>query len=509
MSIHKIAPPWSCGDFSALAIFLGAGDDTNAGGRNRYHCSYVIHTDGIYYYAENGGTGELDYGGPSNEGLATGTDAAAVIHAAWGNMPNGGRIIVKGDIDLGTTPLLFNLTKYQTGLELIGLGETGTTFTYAGVGYAITVDTTDAAVGYYYLKMQGFYLTCVALTVGRNGISITDIGRTAVLDHIKVYYADTAFQVYNTNEVYFYNCRAVIANTGFYTGPGDPVNGYSNEVTFVNCETIGTINYGYYIYVGNAVRFYGGMASPENGIGLYAYLTWTLDVNGMYFHHFNDTYTCDIKLTGTDANNPCQAVVIENCYFTGGTDILAHANHAIEIEYAKTVKIDTCKSRNHTNAFIYLYDNSQDITVVNPEFEETYLFDSEVLTQTYARFAGTVVEPRRVGFIAVNADADTCDEGDVMVPSGTGIYVHNGGVLNDDNPSAVMYGQAQNKPIVLCMKGITLIEMEAAVTLDDTIVTSNTNTMGETNNAQTDPKKVLGYAAETTGGAGTALTRIL
>lgn len=498
--------PITCSDWDDLVDT----DGFLALGRNRYHCTYIIYTDGTNYYAENGATGNLDYGGPTNEGLVSGLDASAVIHAAWGNMPDGGRIIVKGDINLGTTPLLFNLTKYQAGLELIGLGETGTTFTYTGVGYAITVDTTDVAVGYYYLKMQGFYLTCVALTGGRNGISVTDIGRTAVLDHIKVYYADTAFQVYNTNEVYFYNCRVVIANTGYYTGPGDPVLGYTNEVTFVNCEATGTINYGYYIYVGNAVRFYGGMASPLNGIGLYAYLTWTLNVDGMYFHHGDDAYTCDIKLTGTDANNPCQSVVIKNCYFNGGLDALTpYAPHAIELEYARSVMIDTCKSRFHTNAFIYLYDHSQDLTIVNPEFEETYLFDSAVLTQTYARFAGTVVEPRRVGFIAVNEDADECDEGDVMVPSGTGIYVHNGGVLNDDNPSVVMYGQQNAKPIVLCMKGITLVEMEAGVTLDDTIVTSNTNTMGETNNAQTDPKKVIGYAAETTGAPGTALTRIL
>lgn len=51
-------------------------------GRNRYHCMYVCYTDSTYYYAENGTTGNLDYGGPNNNGGANGTSCSAVIQAA-------------------------------------------------------------------------------------------------------------------------------------------------------------------------------------------------------------------------------------------------------------------------------------------------------------------------------------------------------------------------------------------------------------------------------------------
>jgi len=59
-------------------------------GRNRYHCSYVIYTDGTYFYAENGATGNLDYGGPNNlpGGTVSGTSAVAVIQAAIDALPS-------------------------------------------------------------------------------------------------------------------------------------------------------------------------------------------------------------------------------------------------------------------------------------------------------------------------------------------------------------------------------------------------------------------------------------
>ena len=70
--------PITCVDWGNLADE----DGFLALGRNRYHCSYVVYTDGTYYYAENGTTGALDYGGPSSNGGASGTSAAAVIQAA-------------------------------------------------------------------------------------------------------------------------------------------------------------------------------------------------------------------------------------------------------------------------------------------------------------------------------------------------------------------------------------------------------------------------------------------
>jgi len=82
-------------------------------GRNRYHCSYVVYTDGTYFYAENGETGNLDYGGPNNRGLVTGTDAHDVIQAAINatGTPNGVVYIKSGVYSLDATLTLPNFAQ--------------------------------------------------------------------------------------------------------------------------------------------------------------------------------------------------------------------------------------------------------------------------------------------------------------------------------------------------------------------------------------------------------------
>jgi len=86
--------PWGCSEFDTLANFLGEA-------RNRYTVRYLLYSDGTYYYAENGTTGVIDYGGSGDNGGATGTDGAAVFLAAMGALDVGRdykqRIKVKGD----------------------------------------------------------------------------------------------------------------------------------------------------------------------------------------------------------------------------------------------------------------------------------------------------------------------------------------------------------------------------------------------------------------------------
>jgi len=95
--------PITCVDWGNLADE----DGFLALGRNRYHCSYVIYTDGTYYYSENGTTGALAFGGPNNlpGGTVSGTNAAAVIQASINALPaEGGRIFVKvGTYEISTT----------------------------------------------------------------------------------------------------------------------------------------------------------------------------------------------------------------------------------------------------------------------------------------------------------------------------------------------------------------------------------------------------------------------
>ena len=58
-------------------------------GRNRYSCDYVVYTDGTYYYAEDGTTGNLDYGGPNNNGGVSGTNFRDVLNAVLTNLERG------------------------------------------------------------------------------------------------------------------------------------------------------------------------------------------------------------------------------------------------------------------------------------------------------------------------------------------------------------------------------------------------------------------------------------
>ena len=94
-------------------------------GRNRYHCTYVIYTDGTYTYAENGTTGKLVYGGPNNLGGTTGTSSAAVLQAALNALTVGRtwkeKVVVKGNHTMTATvtiPSYTCLDMYGANFEL-------------------------------------------------------------------------------------------------------------------------------------------------------------------------------------------------------------------------------------------------------------------------------------------------------------------------------------------------------------------------------------------------------
>jgi len=69
--------------------------------------SYIIYKETVgavdYYFAQNGRTGAIDYGGQSNAGGVSGTDAVKVIQAAMDGLPSqGGMVFVKGANYVGT-----------------------------------------------------------------------------------------------------------------------------------------------------------------------------------------------------------------------------------------------------------------------------------------------------------------------------------------------------------------------------------------------------------------------
>ena len=82
--------------------------------------SYVISTDGTYYYATRY-DGYLAYGGPNNRGAVSGTNASAVIQAAINALGTaGGKIFIKGGTYIINTKL--NNTRYGLTIEGEGPG---------------------------------------------------------------------------------------------------------------------------------------------------------------------------------------------------------------------------------------------------------------------------------------------------------------------------------------------------------------------------------------------------
>lgn len=101
-------------------------------GRNRYYCEYIVYTDGARYYAENGATGNLDFGGPNNlpAGTVDGTDAAAVIQAAHDALTGGGTIVLKGIFTVDSSITITNPVKFiGTKMGVPGIVGARTTIT--------------------------------------------------------------------------------------------------------------------------------------------------------------------------------------------------------------------------------------------------------------------------------------------------------------------------------------------------------------------------------------------
>lgn len=124
MTLDKYCPVGPL-DWQALIEFLGAGDSvvSQFGGRNRYHCSYVVYTDDAHYYAENGETGELDFGGPTSEGGVNGAQAGLVIQACVDAITEGLIFIREGLYTLNSTITLKSHIILE-GEGMAGLGDT-------------------------------------------------------------------------------------------------------------------------------------------------------------------------------------------------------------------------------------------------------------------------------------------------------------------------------------------------------------------------------------------------
>ena len=122
------------------------------------------------------------------------------------------------------------------------------------------------------------------------------------------------------------------------------------------------------------------------------------------------------------------------------------------------------------------------------------MFDSATFTKIDSRFAGSWKEAKRDGLIVYNIDDVNFIEGDVVVPYGAGAYGHHtdAGVAQ---PRAVMVPGLAGKPMVVCIAGVTPVNINGAAgaLLNDTLVSNSVTKTAKVDNTVTNPKLILGY----------------
>jgi len=144
-------------------------------GRNRYTCDYFIYTDGTYYYAENGTTGNLDYGGPNNLGGVTGTNFRDVFQAVLTNLDAG-----KIGIGVGTfewdDDILIDDRK-----TIVGAGKDSTVLRRSVVNKTITLQSGVAWTESIHLMDMTIHGNNLAGTL----VSVNS-GRSVTLDRVRI-----------------------------------------------------------------------------------------------------------------------------------------------------------------------------------------------------------------------------------------------------------------------------------------------------------------------------------
>jgi len=414
------------------------------------------------------------------------TNAATVIQTAWNNMPEGGRIHFKGELTLSSA-LTLNMTKYVKALELTGEGETKSILRWEGSDYAITIGTEDPTIGYYYVKLKGFTIDCVSKTSGRNGLKIDKIGRVFQIGNIVILDADVGIYV-DTNTGYIRGCKAVSCNTAIHS--------IGNAIWVDDCYITDATNYGIYVEGGISVSIRDSVME-DSATGAYIEDA-TVVVDNCYF---GSNTTVDMEVHGFDSAYRTITTKIAECYFNSTCE------YAIKVYYPRRLTIENCRSRNHSTAFLWFENTAMELLIVNPYVEDPYLLDASP-TMLASRVAGLVIDSQRGRIGQIMMSSPQVTEGDVVVIKGIG-YVGTTTSANDDCPVAVMYGNAgTSKPCVVCISGVTRVNVDMAVAVKDTIVTSTTGLKGTVDNTETNPKKIIGYAVEVIGAAGLAHIKI-
>lgn len=456
--------------------------------------TYTVYQHCLKYYAD-----------PSREsGLRRfcSLNASIVVMAAWAAMPRGGRIHFRGAIDLGANPITLTLTKEVKSVYLTGEGRTASILTYTGVGYALTIDTGDAIIGAYDLKLEGFEVDCVVKTGGRSGIELESIGKnTHIMDvsitnaDIGLHYLNGAYCTYSWG-LYVYNCNiGVLEQSGIHGG--------ISNITFHNPYILSCSNRGLDLSGAGHTNIVMGGEISQCGTAIYLGGAGKIfEIDGI---ELDSNTVVDIDAHGIDGTDQIRNVNIKNTMFASACP------HAIKVHYVKNITIENPYSLSHTTAFLWYLNTVQNILMIDP----SYVIDPKLLdaaaTMVISRNAGMVIDPKAIGIIVRNGVLNA--RGDVVYLSGEAIYSSAAPAGNNDVPAVVLYGATTNdNECVIAVKGTAQVNCDVAVNRGDTIVVANgagAYKMGEPNNAQVDPKKIIGYAIETIGGAGLVWVKLL
>jgi len=517
MSVHKIvAGPWGCSDLTALALFLGAGNDTNIGGRNRYHCSYIIYTDGDYYYAENGATGKLDFGGPSNEGTpaVSGTDADAVIQAAQNALPltvngqAGGKIFIRR----GVYPCDSQITINRDFVKIQGEGPS-TELRNDTAGYLFDIDDIQQAGGakggyqsnYNYITFEDLLINATAKAVGRSGIDVDRSGQSFFMNRVYMRNLDIGVRLEGSHLSHIFGLVAQDLDTPIWQMTGTALG--SNQIIIEKGQFFNCVDYGVLAqYTSTLLTVKDSYIHvADGGIPIYADSNYEqIILDRVYTEAAGGTGIRDIYIdnsTNRTASGVPRGVTIKDCHLGMNGQV------GIELRGARVVTVENLYSKDHTIASIRLYDETFGVHIVNPFLNEegtlapvdSFLLDG-ALTTTDGRCAGTVVRNglRGDAFGVIVMGSAAYSEGDILVPAGDNIYATTG-VANADNPRVVILANQNGDPAVIATGGITRVKVNGVVVVGDTLVTNNVVTEAQVNNAQVDPKKIIGYATSAKG----------
>lgn len=177
-------------------------------------CSFIVFTDGNYYYSQSGGTGAIIYGSSSNLGGASGKDAAGVIYDTISALTSGGKVCIRaGTYTLSTRNVNLGGGNYAAvGSTTVGnielAGEGNSTILMASSNLDADV------IGFYNLNggIGGWYIHDLQIDGNRanqnsgggsapylDGVWAWD-GSNTVVEHVYVHDCKTdGIDVYGTN----------------------------------------------------------------------------------------------------------------------------------------------------------------------------------------------------------------------------------------------------------------------------------------------------------------------